>query len=1216
MSKHHEQGPGESFRDRERRRASRRHEALKKKRLPFQPDLHSLERRMMPTVFTVTSVADDGGSGTLRWAIEQANSAGSSSTIDFDIGTPGSEQAIALGSALPNITEPVFIDGWTQEGSPYSGTPLIVVDGSSAGAGVNGLTLGAGSDGSMVRGLVVTDFSAAGIEIDSNNSLVIGSYLGVDAAGNHAAANAYGVLIAAGVTGNTIGGTAAGAGNVISGNTSDGVNITGSGTGDNVVAGNLIGTNAAGTAAIANAIGVEVQGAATGNTIGGVAATPGTGAGNVISGNSGQGVYITGSGSNANVVSGNVVGLNAAGEAAVPNEDVGIWVESADNTIGGTVAGAGNLVAGNLAHGIYLNTSGATGNLVAGDVVGLDETGAFAIGNTLDGIADEGNSSDNTIGGTTAAARNVVSGNDRWGISFVVWNGGPGQDDLVQGNDIGTNPAGTAAIGNGQGGMEIQGFGITIGGTTAAARNIISGNGGNYGVDIDGSQADDDLVEGDYIGTDVTGAVALGNYYGVNIEFGASDNTIGGLTAVPGTGAGDVISGNNGHGLQIYGGAADNLVAGDIIGLNAAGTAPLHNAYQGIELFSAGEGNTIGGTSAGSGDVIAGNWGGGIELAGTAGALVAGDVIGTNLAGASGLGNGWFGLRLIGSSQDTIGGTGAAAGDVIAGNAWTGFVVVDAENYYGVTGPSDQDVIEGNDIGVAPGGVSALANNADGLDIDGIATQNTIGGTAAGAGNVISANAGAGISLDDSGAELIQGNLIGTNAAGTAALRNAGDGIDVSSDGNTIGGTTAGSGNVVSGNAFTGIEVYDATGTLIAGNRIGTNSAGTAEIPNAGDGVALVGSSDNTIGGSSGAGADVISGNILNGIHLYDDSNQNLILGNFVGTNAAGTAALGNGQEGIAVDSGSDNTIGGTAAGAGNVVSGNGGEGVSLGGSGSGSGLGSSMFVSFLGDTNPGRFTPGLGSVNSDTQFSYEMFTGYTSTDLYVSLRVSDNIIVANPASSPIWNDEMELFVGGNPNDPNFSPSDRSGDNGAFQLVSDILGDTAATGVSTSSWSVETALISGGYAMEFTIPLSLINTSGTGYTAAGPGSLLKFNVGTTDNDYWTGNSQQRYGELWRNNSDYSPYLTGESAWDADLYLDDGQPSGSTAPLLVDARLPGQGPAVQRPAERRRRHDGQRPPGEPHRHERRRDRRAGECERRRDHQQRLGQHHRRHGGRRG
>src|SRR5262249_50295704 len=159
---------------------------------------------------------------------------------------------------------------------------------------------------------------------------------------------------------NTVGGTAAGAGNVISGNTQQGVLIENSGTTGVLVAGNFIGTNATGTSAIANGTeGIQIDSGASGNTIGGLTATPGTGAGNVISGNTQDGVYIEGS--NSNTIAGNLVGTNAAGTGAIPNGGVGVIVsDSTGNTVGGTTDTARNIISGNASDGIEVAASSSS----------------------------------------------------------------------------------------------------------------------------------------------------------------------------------------------------------------------------------------------------------------------------------------------------------------------------------------------------------------------------------------------------------------------------------------------------------------------------------------------------------------------------------------------------------------------------------------------------------------------------------------------------------------------------------------------------------------------------------------------------------------------------------------------------------------------------------------------------------------------------------------
>src|SRR5262249_14976730 len=147
----------------------------------------------------------------------------------------------------------------------------------------------------------------------------------------------------------------------------------------------------------------------------------------------------------------------------------------------------------------------------------------------------------------------------------------------------------------------------------------------------------------------------------------------------------------------------------------------------------------------------------------------------------------------------------------------------------------------------------------DGVDIAGSASGNTIGGTATGAGNVISNNGSSGIELDSSN-NLVQGNFIGTNAAGSAAVANGSYGIWVNGGtGNTIGGTTSAARNLISGNSGNGIEI-DSGSTLVEGNYIGTNAAGTTALHNGGIGINVTAAS-NTIGGTTAGSRNVVSGN-------------------------------------------------------------------------------------------------------------------------------------------------------------------------------------------------------------------------------------------------------------------------------------------------------------------------------------------------------------------
>src|SRR5207244_696750 len=197
--------------------------------------------------------------------------------------------------------------------------------------------------------------------------------------------------------------------------------------------------------------------------------------------------------------------------------------------------------AGGNAHGIYITGTLSVGNLIQGNFIGTDRTGHAAIGNAPShGVTIDG-ASNNTIGGATPGARNVISGNGFFGISIVrgFFSGAPASGNLVQGNYIGTDVDGTAALGNhAQGIAIINTPGNTVGGTTALGRNVVSGNRGD-GVFIWQSGASGNLVEGNFIGTDASGTAPLGNASGVNVT-NAANNMTGG-TAL---GARNVISAN------------------------------------------------------------------------------------------------------------------------------------------------------------------------------------------------------------------------------------------------------------------------------------------------------------------------------------------------------------------------------------------------------------------------------------------------------------------------------------------------------------------------------------------------------------------------------------------------------------------------------------------------------------------------------------------------
>ncbi len=418
------------------------------------------------------------------------------------------------------------------------------------------------------------------------------------------------------------------------------------------------------------------------------------------------------------------------------------------NPIGLEISGSGadgtvirGLVINHFNSGFGIYIGGASGVTIAGNYIGTDVTGTVAQGNTGIGLLLDSGASNNTIGGTTAEARNIISGND-YGLDLL---GAGTTGNTVIGNYIGTDITGTVALGNSSGGILIANGATdnTIGGTTAAERNIISGNNTN-GVKITDAGTDGNIVAGNYIGTDFTGLLTLGNTAdGILLENGASNNTIGGN----GVGAGNLISGNGTSGILLGdgtpAGAADhNTIQGNIIGTDINGTHALANAANGIVLYEASN-NTL------DANIVSGNQGDGIYVTGSStDNTITANRVGTNLSGTASIANTGAGIYLTGSSSGTQIGTDgdgngdAAEGNLISGNTLDG-IVMDGST---VTGT----MIAGNRIGTTFSGIAGLANGAAGIRLWNGAGNARIGTNGDGLSddlesNLISGNAGSGI---------------------------------------------------------------------------------------------------------------------------------------------------------------------------------------------------------------------------------------------------------------------------------------------------------------------------------------------------------------------------------------------------------------------------------------------------------------------------------------
>ncbi|OAI38856.1 hypothetical protein AYO38_08800 [bacterium SCGC AG-212-C10] len=465
----------------------------------------------------VVTTTADSGPGSLRQAILDVNAGDGSSVQTISFAIPGGGvQKIAPTTALPVITKTVLIDGYSQTGTAPN----------SASSGTNAVIVIELSGENLVENPCINIADRTGIAINGGN-------------------------------GSTVRGLA------INRWSCYGISVTG-GT-NHVISGNFIGTDTLGTTARPNLTALFTANA-TNVTVGGTTAA----ARNLISGNSQDGVYIA-FGNPQNKVLNNLIGTNASGTAALANGGNGVVVnDSGLNQIG--AAGAGNVISGNHL-GVLISSAGAHDNSIFANRIGTNAAGDAAIGNDGWGIRIEAQAPQNRIGGTGAGEGNLISGNGIDGV--IVFSG---NDTVFYGNIIGLNAAGTGALPNVSSGIKVQAsIGVTIGDAGSSARNIISGN---FARGIQLISSNNAGIQNNYIGSDSSGTVSIGNsHFGIDVS--GSDNVIiGGPTSV----GGNLIVGNGFGGIVTQNGGDNTVIVSNIIGLDKNLANELSNPGGGVLL--------------------------------------------------------------------------------------------------------------------------------------------------------------------------------------------------------------------------------------------------------------------------------------------------------------------------------------------------------------------------------------------------------------------------------------------------------------------------------------------------------------------------------------------------------------------------------------------------------------------------------------------------------
>lgn len=879
------------------------------------------------TTIAVTSLAATGP-GSLRWAIVQANVTPGPDEIDFAV----SGTIRAGRSALPAITGPTTIDGASAPG--FAGTPVVTLD----FQGTRGLQFARGADGSTLSSLSIVRSRDAGVTLDASNVTVQGNYIGLLADGSTIATNhGDGVRINAGSRGNLIGRenpvqsvTFGDASAVPSYPVSGWQGLRGAATPGQYLFAGTTGSNGLLYVGPITAQGgssylVNYPGAAT-TSVYGPDLLP-NGDVRLV------GSFRTGADTVSGFVYEGAIADLGDGSNYKPIDYPGSKYTYVHSTMGGLAVGNYDSPTSN---GLPVGVGHAFIYSLASSTFAAEVAYPGALSTTAYGIWHNGGTGYTIAGGyTTPSPADPTQGigegflvdYDSATGAFTHWKSfaGPRVDGAT---NIVTHFEGISGVEKGV--YTLAASTLTPSGAVGSFVTVRRSTDGTFEdgawQQIDypgGGQSLPTSVYGDQVtGLALTSAGAIPYQASVNQAFQLSN----------------VISGNGGNGVGVYGGS-DNRIAMNFIGTDAAGTQARGNRGSGVLLSKGAARNMIGGQATNGndptagvfarppqGNLISGNRGNGVLINGKATRnILSGNFVGTNASGNAPLGNRLDGVAIDGADgNDVIGCTYPQSPfvfyNVLSGNGGNGLRVTN----------SNDVTVHANFMGVGANNASIVANRGNGMLVSGRSRNTQVGGVIP-LGNVISGNDRNGIEVRDQASGFISFNTFGGVYAFGGAAPNRGDGILITSSGGNNQIRTS----IISGNLGDGIELGGrATGVQITDTAAGTDTAINAAIPNGGSGIKISGRArGNAIGGFQPSVEPRVtaSANGRFGIEVVDSARDNLIFNTSVGTGARENNPLGNALGGIYLGRGTSGTsVGGTGQAESVLIANNQGNGVTI----------------------------------------------------------------------------------------------------------------------------------------------------------------------------------------------------------------------------------------------------------------------------------------------